>query len=83
MVKDRHLHGPEEILRAIQEVWSHFTFEDFKNVFKSWTEQRTWVIANNGGLSLKRLAWKVIEFEDFEIDPGVMYCLATPYLPER
>jgi histone-lysine N-methyltransferase SETMAR len=47
MIKNRHLHGPEEILRAIQEAWSHFTFEDFQNVFKSWMERRTWVIANN------------------------------------
>jgi hypothetical protein len=38
---------PEEILRSIQEVRSHFTFKDFQNVFKSWMERLTWVIANN------------------------------------
>jgi hypothetical protein len=45
---DRHLQGPEEIFRAIQETWSHFPFKDFQTVFKSWTERVTWVIANNG-----------------------------------
>jgi hypothetical protein len=35
MIKDRDLQGPEEILRAIQKAWSHFTFENFRNVFKS------------------------------------------------
>jgi hypothetical protein len=38
MIKDRHLQGPEEILTAIQEAWSHFTFEDLQNVFKSCME---------------------------------------------
>jgi hypothetical protein len=42
------LQDPEGILRAIQEAWYHFTFEDFQNVFKSWMERLTWVIANNG-----------------------------------
>jgi hypothetical protein len=41
------LQGPEDILKAIQEAWSHFTFEDFQNVFKSWMERLTWMIANN------------------------------------
>jgi hypothetical protein len=37
MIKDRHLQDleEEEILRAIQEAYSHFTFENFQNVFKS------------------------------------------------
>jgi hypothetical protein len=45
--KDRHFHGPEEILRAIQEASSHFIFEDFQNVFKSWMDRLTWPIAHN------------------------------------
>jgi hypothetical protein len=48
MITDRHLLDPEEILRAIQEARRHFTFEDFQNVFKSWTERLAWVIADNG-----------------------------------
>jgi hypothetical protein len=48
MIKDRHLQGPEEILRTIPKAWSHFTFEDFQNVFKVWMERLTWLIANNG-----------------------------------
>jgi hypothetical protein len=47
MIKDRHLDGPEKILREIQEAWSHFTFEDFQNVLKSWIEGVTWGIATN------------------------------------
>jgi hypothetical protein len=47
MIRDWHLQGPEEILRAIQEGWRHFTFQDFQNVFKSWMERVTSVIANN------------------------------------
>jgi hypothetical protein len=43
----RSLQPPEEILRAIQEAGSHFPFEDFQNVIKSWMERLTWVIANN------------------------------------
>jgi hypothetical protein len=47
MIKDRHLEGPEPFLRVIQEAWSHFTFEYFQNVFKSWMERLIWAIANN------------------------------------
>jgi hypothetical protein len=47
MTKDRHLQGPEEMLRAIQEAWNPFTFEDLQNVFKLSMERLTWVIANN------------------------------------
>jgi hypothetical protein len=47
MIKHRRLQGPEEILRAIQEAWSRFVFEDFQNVIMSEMEQLTWVIANN------------------------------------
>jgi hypothetical protein len=42
------LQGPEQILRATQEAWNHFTFEDLQNVFKLWMERLTWGIANNG-----------------------------------
>jgi hypothetical protein len=48
MINDRHFRGFEEILRAIQKGWSHFILEDFQNVFKSWMERLTCVIANNG-----------------------------------
>jgi hypothetical protein len=48
MIKNRHLQGPEEILRAIQEPWSHFTFQDFENVFNSRMERLTWMIATSG-----------------------------------
>jgi hypothetical protein len=48
IIKDRRLQGPEDIVRAIQEGWNRFTFEDCQNVFKSWMERLTWVIANNG-----------------------------------
>jgi histone-lysine N-methyltransferase SETMAR len=41
MIKDRQLQSSEEILRAIQEAWNHFTFEDFQNVFKPWMERLT------------------------------------------
>jgi hypothetical protein len=41
MITDRHLQGPEKILRAIQEAWSYFAFEDFQNVFKLWMERLT------------------------------------------
>jgi hypothetical protein len=36
MIKSQHLIGPVEILRVIDEAQSHFTFEDFQNIFKSW-----------------------------------------------
>jgi hypothetical protein len=48
MRKDRHFQGSEDILRAIQEPWGHFTFEDFENVFKSRMERLTWMIATSG-----------------------------------
>jgi hypothetical protein len=32
-------------------------------------ERLTWVIANNGEYRHEKNAWKVIEFEEFEIDP--------------
>jgi hypothetical protein len=48
MIEDRHLQDPEELLRAIQEAWTDFIFEQFQNAFKSWIERLTWVIANNG-----------------------------------
>jgi hypothetical protein len=47
MIKDRYFQGPEEILRAFQEAQSHFTFEDFQNVIKSWMDRLIWEIANN------------------------------------
>jgi hypothetical protein len=40
--------GPEAILRVIHGASSHFAFEDFQNVFKSWIDRLTWVIPNNG-----------------------------------
>jgi hypothetical protein len=46
MIGDRHLQGLEAILRAIQEAWSHFLFEDFQNVFKSWMERLIWLTVN-------------------------------------
>jgi hypothetical protein len=41
MITDQHLQGLEEILRAIQQIWSYFAFEDFQNVFKLWMERLT------------------------------------------
>jgi hypothetical protein len=46
-IKDHHFYGLEEIHRAIQEVWSQFTLEDFPNGFKSPMERLTWAIVTN------------------------------------
>jgi hypothetical protein len=38
-LKDRHLQGPEEILRAFQEVRGNVTFEKLQMTFESWRDQ--------------------------------------------
>jgi len=34
-LKDRHLQGPEEILKAFHELWDNITFEEFQMAFES------------------------------------------------
>jgi hypothetical protein len=47
-LKDCHLQGPEEILRAFPELWDNITCEELQMVFESRHDRLRWIIEYDG-----------------------------------
>jgi hypothetical protein len=52
-LKEGHLQGPEETLRAFQELWDKITFDELQMAFESWRDRLRWIIEHDGEYSRK------------------------------
>jgi hypothetical protein len=75
--KDRSSQGSEEIGRTIQEAWTHVTFEDFENVFKSWI---SYLYFLKKWASIQKVSPEISASKSAHVKQGFIFLISSAYI---